>query len=137
VVRESDYYLQMDGPRVFQLAVERMSTVSREVARKGGVGIDEIDYVVPHQANQRIFNAIALRLGVDRAKVLSNIAELGNTAAASIPILLAESAANGRIEQGHRLLLVAFGGGLTWGASMVTWPGISPDIGVLAGGPEI
>jgi 3-oxoacyl-[acyl-carrier-protein] synthase-3 len=81
--------------------------------------------LAPHQANAKISAAVAERLGVPGNRVLANIDHVGNTAAASVPLLLAESAASGRLVPGHRVLLATFGGGLTWGASTVTWPALT------------
>ena len=118
----ADHYFQMAGKEVFRHAVERMTSVSLEALNRVGLTPDEIDHVVPHQANVRISDAVAKRLGVEPGKMLSNLETVGNTAAASIPLLLAEANADGRIKAGDRLLLVAFGGGLTWGATTLSWP---------------
>jgi 3-oxoacyl-[acyl-carrier-protein] synthase III len=102
-----------------------MTAASAEVLRHAGIDFNEIDHVVPHQANQRISDAVARRLGVDREKFLSNVATVGNTAAASM--LLAQAGADARVKSGEQLLLVAFGGGLTWGATVLVWPEIVPE----------
>lgn len=116
--------LHMDGGEVFQHAVDRMSTASRQAATAAGWELGDIDRLVPHQANSRITAFVARRLGVSDDRQLSSIAETGNTGAASIPLLLARSAADGRLKPGHRILLTAFGAGLTWGATTLTWPGL-------------
>lgn len=118
----ADHYFQMAGREVFRYAVERMSSVALEALDRAGLTPDEIDYVIPHQANARISDAIGKRLGIEPGRMLSNLETVGNTAAASIPLLLAEANADGRIRAGDRLLLVAFGGGLTWGATTLSWP---------------
>ncbi|HEX3787401.1 MAG TPA: beta-ketoacyl-ACP synthase III [Pseudonocardiaceae bacterium] len=128
----ADHYFRMRGREVFRLAVERMSSASDEAVRRLGIGYGDIDLFVPHQANQRISGAVAKRLELDQDKVLSNVETVGNTAAASIPILLAEASADGRLKAGQRLLLVAFGGGLTWGAATMLWPEITAETGFLA-----
>jgi 3-oxoacyl-[acyl-carrier-protein] synthase-3 len=128
---DGDYYFQMRGREVFRHAVQRMTAASAEVLRHAGIDFNEIDHVVPHQANQRISDAVARRLGVDKEKFLSNVATVGNTAAASIPLLLAQAGADGRVKPGEQLLLVAFGGGLTWGATVLVWPEIMPECGDL------
>ncbi|MFF2205146.1 beta-ketoacyl-ACP synthase III [Streptomyces sp. NPDC058145] len=116
--------LHMDGGEVFRHAVDRMSTASRQAATAAGWELGDIDRLIPHQANSRITALVARRLGVPDDHQLSNIAETGNTGAASIPLLLARSAADGRLKPGHRTLLTAFGAGLTWGATTLTWPGL-------------
>ncbi|MFE4832187.1 beta-ketoacyl-ACP synthase III [Streptomyces sp. NPDC056672] len=116
--------LHMDGGDVFRHAVDRMSTASRQAATAAGWELADVDRLVPHQANSRITAFVARRLGVPDDRQLSNIAETGNTGAASIPLLLARSAANGLLRPGHRTLLTAFGAGLTWGATTLTWPGL-------------
>lgn len=128
----ADYFFQMSGREVFRLGVERMTIAAQDAIKRSGLAYDEIDFFVPHQANKRISDTVAKHLDIDQSKVLSNIETVGNTAAASIPVLLAEAAGDGRLRPGHRLLLVAFGGGLTWGATTMTWPDITSDTGYLA-----
>ncbi|MEU9900744.1 3-oxoacyl-[acyl-carrier-protein] synthase III C-terminal domain-containing protein [Streptomyces phaeochromogenes] len=84
-----------------------------------------MDWLVPHQANARITSAVADRLGIPREGRLQNIQHVGNTSAASIPLLLAQACADRRVTAGHRLLLTAFGAGLTWGATTLTWPDLT------------
>lgn len=117
--------LHMDGADVFRHAVDRMSTASRQAATAAGWDVTGIDRLVPHQANSRITAFVARQLGVPDDRQLSNIAGTGNTGAASIPLLLARSAADGRLKPGHRTVLTAFGAGLTWGATTLTWPDLS------------
>ncbi|MFJ8034643.1 beta-ketoacyl-ACP synthase III [Streptomyces sp. NPDC096032] len=114
--------LRMDGADVFRHAIDRMSTASRQAATAMGWELPDIDRLAPHQANSRITSFVARRLGVPIDRQLSNIAETGNTGAASIPLLLANAAADGRLKPGHRTLLTAFGAGLAWGAVALTWP---------------
>ncbi|MEV6048688.1 beta-ketoacyl-ACP synthase III [Streptomyces xanthochromogenes] len=114
--------LHMDGSDVFRQAVNRMSTASRQAATATGWDLEDIDRLVPHQANHRITSFVARQLGVPQARQLSNVSDVGNTGAASIPLLLAQAAADGRLKPGHRILLTAFGAGLTWGAVTLTWP---------------
>jgi 3-oxoacyl-[acyl-carrier-protein] synthase-3 len=83
------------------------------------VGIDEVDWFIPHQANQRILNGVAHRLGLDESKVVSTVADHANTSAASIPLALAQAVADGRVKRDQLLLLEAMGGGFTWGACVV------------------
>jgi 3-oxoacyl-[acyl-carrier-protein] synthase III len=115
--------VRMDGRAVFRAAVAAMSDVTMEVLSDAGLGLDEIDLFVYHQANSRIITAVGERLGLPADRVIDSIAEYGNTSAASIPIALSEAAANGRLRPGSRLLLSAFGAGFTWGAGIVEWEG--------------
>lgn len=115
-------YFQMRGREVFREAIERMSAAGTEALTAAGWQLGDVDRLVAHQANARINDALAARLGLGQDAVARNIAEVGNTAAASIPVLLAQATVNGSLEPGHRVLLVAFGGGLTWGATTLTWP---------------
>ncbi|MBB5804617.1 3-oxoacyl-[acyl-carrier-protein] synthase-3 [Saccharothrix ecbatanensis] len=124
-------YFRMHGTEVFRQAVKRMSDVALDALARTGLGPDDVDHLVPHQANQRISDGVARRMGLPESKVLGNVATVGNTAAASIPVLLAEAAADGRIKLGDRVLTVAFGGGLTWGAGTLVWPDVTADFGIL------
>ena len=107
---------------VFRHAVERMSASAAAAAQSAGWQLDEVDRFYAHQANARITSALAHDLGIPADRVAENIREVGNTAGASIPILLAQTAADGFLTAGHRVLMAAFGGGLTWGAATLTWP---------------
>jgi 3-oxoacyl-[acyl-carrier-protein] synthase-3 len=127
----ADHYFRMSGREVFRIAVDRMSEVAVQAVARAGLSIDDVDALVPHQANQRISAAVAKRLDLEQGKLLSNVATLGNTAAASIPVLLAEAGGDGRIKAEDRLLLVAFGGGLTWGGVTLTWPDVTPECDLL------
>ncbi|MFG3403821.1 beta-ketoacyl-ACP synthase 3 [Streptomyces sp. NPDC048142] len=115
-------FMRMRGGEVFQHAITRLVQVSEQAASAAGWSPRDIDRLVPHQANARITAAVAQRLGVARHRVLESIGELGNTSVASIPITLARSAADGALREGHRVLLSAFGAGLTWGATTLVWP---------------
>jgi 3-oxoacyl-[acyl-carrier-protein] synthase-3 len=117
--------LRMEGADVFRHAVDRMSTVSRQAAAAAGWSLDDVDRLVPHQANARITGFTARRLGIPVGRQLQNVEHVGNTGAASIPLLLAQAAADGRLKASHRLLLTAFGAGLTWGATTLTWPDLT------------
>ncbi|MFN4320123.1 MAG: beta-ketoacyl-ACP synthase III [Aquificaceae bacterium] len=112
-------YLRMKGKELFKLAVRSMAEVCEEVIRRAGVSTEDIDLVVPHQANIRIMQALAERLGIPMEKLYSNIHRYGNTSAASIPIALYEAKQEGRLKRGDLVLLTAMGGGLTWGASLL------------------
>lgn len=113
------HYFKMKGNELFKVAVRSMADISAEMLQKAGYTVDDVDLVVPHQANQRITDAVASRLGISEDKVYSNIAEHGNTSSASIPIALDECIDSGRIKEGDLVLMTAFGGGATWGATVV------------------
>jgi 3-oxoacyl-[acyl-carrier-protein] synthase-3 len=113
------HFFKMKGNELFKVAVRSMAEISAEMIEKAGVTIDDIDLVIPHQANQRITDAVASRLGVAEDKVYSNIAEHGNTSSASIPIAIDECIESGRIKEGSLVLLTAFGGGVTWGGTVL------------------
>jgi 3-oxoacyl-[acyl-carrier-protein] synthase-3 len=110
-----------NGNEVFKTAVRAMEEAAVAALKANGVEISDIDLFVPHQANGRIINATAQRLGLPRERIVVNIDRFGNTSAASIPIALDEAVRAGRLRPGDLLLLVAFGGGLTWGSALVRW----------------
>jgi 3-oxoacyl-[acyl-carrier-protein] synthase-3 len=114
-----DHFFKMKGNELFKVAVRSMAEISAEMLAKAGYSVEDVDLVVPHQANQRITDAVASRLGVPEEKVYSNIAEHGNTSSASIPIALDECIQSGKIKPGDLVLLTAFGGGATWGATVI------------------
>jgi 3-oxoacyl-[acyl-carrier-protein] synthase-3 len=113
--------VRMDGRGTFRNAVARLSEVTRDVISESGFEQDDIDLFVYHQANGRILSAVGERLALDPAKVIDSIAHHGNTSAASIPLALDEAQRDGRLVDGTRVLLGAFGAGLTWGACIVEW----------------
>lgn len=112
---------RMDGQAVFKLAVRVVPDAVRHVVRAAGLTLDDVAAIVPHQANQRILDAMARALGVPDARVISTIERYGNTSAASIPLSLWEARQDGRITDGAHLVLVGFGGGFTWSACALTW----------------
>lgn len=114
-----DHFFKMRGNELFKVAVRSMAGISREMLDKAGYTVDDVKLVIPHQANQRITDAVASRLKVPDEKVYSNIAEHGNTSSASIPIALDECLQNGKIQPGDLVLMTAFGGGVTWGGTLV------------------
>ena len=114
-------YLQQDGSGVFKHAVRRMSQVATEVLDKLGLTGDDIDLLVPHQANRRILEPTARRLGLPLDRVVINIASKANTTGGTIPLALADAFADGRLTDGSRIMLAAFGGGFSWGACYLTW----------------
>lgn len=111
-------HVRMDGPRVFKHAVTNISSAIEIVLSEAGVTADNIDWFVPHQANQRILDGVAKKLKIVSEKVVSTISMHGNTSAASIPLALDLAIRDGRIKPGHLVLLEAMGGGFTWGASL-------------------
>ena len=109
-------YLTMQGNQVFRHAVVNIAEAVNLAAADAGVAVSDIDWFIPHQANQRILDGVAQRLGLDESKVVSTVARHANTSAASIPLALDVAVRDGRIQPGQMLLLEAMGGGLTWGA---------------------
>jgi len=114
-----EHFFKMKGNELFKVAVRSMAEISAEMVEKAGYTVEDIDLVIPHQANQRITDAVASRLGVPEEKVYSNIAEMGNTSSASIPIAMDECIQSGKIKEGSLVLLTAFGGGVTWGGTVI------------------
>lgn len=112
---------QMNGKELFKRAVVGMEEASRKALEQTGLSIDDIDFVVPHQANARIIQAAAERLGISMDKVIINISKVGNTVHASIPLALDDAVVAGKIKKGDLILFVGFGAGLTWGSSIVRW----------------
>ena len=111
--------LRMQGNQVFRHAVVNISEANIAAARAAGVEVSDVDWFIPHQANQRILQGVAGRLGLDEAKIIQTVGEHANTSAASIPLALAAGIADGRVKRGDLLLLEAMGGGLTWGACVL------------------
>jgi len=111
--------LRMQGNQVFRHAVTNISEAIFLAAKAAGVEVADIDWFIPHQANQRILDGVARRVGIDEKRVISTVADHANTSAASIPLAWAEGVADGRIQPGHLLLVEAMGGGLTWGAAVI------------------
>jgi 3-oxoacyl-[acyl-carrier-protein] synthase-3 len=111
--------LRMVGNAVFRQAVEHISGAMLEACARGGVSIEAVDWFVPHQANQRILDGVARKLGIPVEKVVSTVAVHGNTSAASVPLALEAAVRDGRIKKGDLVLMEALGGGLTWGAALV------------------
>jgi len=116
-----DHFFKMKGNELFKVAVRSMAEVSRAVLESADVTAEDVDLFIPHQANQRITEAVANKLNVDMAKVYSNIAVHGNTSSASIPIALDECVEAGRINEGDLVLMASFGGGVTWGGVLMRW----------------
>ncbi len=114
-------HLRMEGRSVFKHAVAMITDVIEDAFEATGYRATDIDWFVPHQANQRIIDESAKKLGIPSSKVVSTVAKHGNTSAASIPLALAVAVADGRIKQGDLVMLEAMGGGFTWGATLVRW----------------
>jgi len=114
-------FLRMEGREVFRQAVQHLSEVVGEALAANGLAPGDIDWLVPHQANTRIIDAVGRRLGLAAERTIVTIERHANTSAASIPLALDEAVADGRIRPGHLVLMEALGGGLTWGASVVRW----------------
>ena len=111
--------VRMVGNAVFRQAVEHISGAMLEACARAGVGLEAVDWFVPHQANQRILDGVARKLGIPVEKVVSTVARHGNTSAASVPLALDAAVRDGRIKRGDLVLMEALGGGLTWGAALV------------------
>jgi 3-oxoacyl-[acyl-carrier-protein] synthase-3 len=115
------HYIYQDGKAVFKVAVVRMADVSVEIIERNNLSGKDIDWLVPHQANLRIIDATADRMGLDRSKVMINIDRYGNTTAATIPLCLSEWWLDGRLKRGQRIVMASFGAGYTWASTLVRW----------------
>jgi len=113
--------LRMEGQEVYRHAVDRMVEATREALRRAGLTVDDVDVLIVHQANQRIIDAAARRLGVPEEKVFANVATIANTSSASVPLALHHAELAGCLKPGHTVALAAFGGGFVWGAGIVKW----------------
>jgi 3-oxoacyl-[acyl-carrier-protein] synthase-3 len=114
-----EYFVRMNGRDVFKHAVRYMSDVSAVILERNNLSAADVDLVIPHQANIRIMEAVAKRLGIDMERVYVNVDRVGNTSAASIPIALAEAVNADRIKPDMKVLLTSFGGGFTWAAALL------------------
>lgn len=121
VLAERSAYLKMNGKEIFKIAVRLMGESCETILQRNGLSFADVDWVIPHQANLRIIDSLAKHIGVPSERFILNIDRYANTSAASIPIALCEAVNDGRIQSGQTILMVAFGGGLTWGASLVKW----------------
>ena len=115
--------IQMNGQEVYKFAVREVPGILDELLKQAELGADQLDWLLLHQANQRILDAVAERFAIPPAKVLSNLASYGNTSAATIPLMLDEAVRDGRIKAGHRIASSGFGAGLSWGAALLRWSG--------------
>lgn len=119
LIDSKEYCLKMQGSKTFKVAVRSMVNAAKKALEKNGITKEDIKLVIPHQANQRIITAVAKHLSIDEGSCFSNIQKYGNTAAASIPIALDEVVRDGKVGKGDLILLVAFGGGFTWGSALI------------------
>jgi 3-oxoacyl-[acyl-carrier-protein] synthase-3 len=113
--------LKMHGKEVFRHAVTNIAAAIQASLDTAGLTVADIDWFVPHQANQRILDGTARKLGIDTGRVISTVAQHGNTSAASVPLALCAAVRDGRIKRGDLVLLEAMGGGFTWGAALLRW----------------
>lgn len=111
----------MAGQAVMKFAVKAMADASNAVLEKAGLTYDDIALVIPHQANYRIVDSAIKRMGIDKDKVFLHLEKFGNTSASCIPVALCEAVESGRIKRGDKVILVGFGGGLTWGAALIEY----------------
>jgi 3-oxoacyl-[acyl-carrier-protein] synthase-3 len=112
--------VQMNGQKVFKWAVKEMSALAIKTLDENGLTAEDVDWIVPHQANIRIIEAVASKAGVPMERVVVTVHDHGNTSAASVPLALDTAVRDGRIQPGHKILLEAFGGGFTWGSALIT-----------------
>lgn len=122
VTDPADLWFAMEGRLVYRNAVRHMASASRRALAHAGWSVDDVDVFIAHQANMRILETVADEVGIARERVFANVAEVGNTVAASVPLALHDAVRANVLRPGHRVLLVAFGGGLTWGATTLVWP---------------
>ena len=115
--------IQMNGQEVYKFAVREVPGILDELLKQADLGAEHLDWLLLHQANQRILDAVAERFSIPSTKVLSNLANYGNTSAATIPLMLDEAVRDGRIQAGHRIASSGFGAGLSWGAALLRWSG--------------
>jgi 3-oxoacyl-[acyl-carrier-protein] synthase III len=122
-IDRADLKIRMQGHETFKYAVDMMASSTTEAVTAAGLTLDQIDLFVYHQANARILRAVGERLGIAGDRVVDSIAKLGNTSAATIPLALAQAKSTGQLRQGARVLLGAFGAGVSWGATVIEWGG--------------
>lgn len=120
-VEKELHYIHMDGSEVFKFAVQTMAAMAEEAVQRAGLTKEQVDFLIPHQANIRIIEAARKKLELPEDKVYINLDRYGNMSAASIPVALDEAVKQGRIKKGHNIVMVGFGAGLTWGACTIRW----------------
>ena len=128
VAESGDPFWAISGQEVYRRAVEHMTASSLRVLAAAGQSVADVDRFVAHQANQRILDRVAEQVGVPEDRRIGNVASVGNTGAASIPLALGDACRSDALKAGHRLLMTSFGGGLTWGSTLLSWP----DVDVVA-----
>jgi 3-oxoacyl-[acyl-carrier-protein] synthase-3 len=120
-LERGEHFLKMNGREVYKFAVRQIPRAIEEAAARAGVRLEDVDWFIPHQANIRIIDAAAERLGQPREKFYVNVERFGNTSSASVPVALYEAVRSGRLKRGDLAVLVAFGGGLTWASAALRW----------------
>ena len=120
-IQQRLHYIQFKGKEVFKLAINNITNLILETTRENGLTLEDIDLIIPHQSNLRIIEATMEKLGLPMEKAFVNIDKYGNTSSASVPIAIDEARKDGRLRKGNIVMLVAFGGGLTWGSSLIRW----------------
>lgn len=115
------HFIKMSGHEVFKFAVKILDESTRRIIEKANLPLEDIDFIIPHQANTRIIDAAIKRLKFPRERVLVNLQKYGNMSSASIPVALDEAYRDGKVKKGHKIVLVGFGAGLTWGANLLEW----------------
>jgi 3-oxoacyl-[acyl-carrier-protein] synthase-3 len=120
--------INMDGPAIFKFAVQAMSSSVREALAQARLGVEDIDVLVPHQANLRIIQGTAKHLGLPMEKAIVTVHKYGNTSSATIPVALSEAQREGKLPEGGRVAICSFGGGLAWGSMVLDWTmtGVAP-----------
>jgi 3-oxoacyl-[acyl-carrier-protein] synthase-3 len=127
-VSNGQHYIHMNGREVFRFATRVMAQVTGEAVKKANITMEDVDLIIPHQANSRIIEAAARQMKMPIEKFMVNVDRYGNTSAASIPIATCEALQASRLNQGDKVVFVGFGGGLTWGAMVVEWSGPFPHV---------
>ena len=120
-VKNKEHYVFQEGREVFKRAVVKMPECTKAVLEKTGLSVEDIDWLVPHQANMRIIDSVAKRLKIDKEKVMINIYKYGNTTAATIPTCIDEYYTEGKLKKGQNVVITSFGAGFTWGAALLKW----------------
>ncbi|MDR4495245.1 MAG: beta-ketoacyl-ACP synthase III [Nitrospirales bacterium] len=121
VLSDKRCYIKMRGNETFKIAVKTMEEATHEALKANGMSAQDMDLFIPHQANVRILRAVSQRLGISEEKVMINLDRFGNTSAASIPLALDQAVQEGKLKQGHKVVMAAFGAGLTWASAVVQW----------------
>jgi 3-oxoacyl-[acyl-carrier-protein] synthase-3 len=117
----SNGYVHMNGREVFKFATRVLVSSAQDVLERCGVSVDDVDVYVPHQANVRIMEHAAQKLGIPRERMVVNVDRYGNTSSGSIPLALADAQADGRLKEGDLVLMTGMGAGLTWGSALMKW----------------